>query len=59
MMAHKGILALNNRVQKIIKTTRIMNSKKIIMTLAAMLLTTGAWAALKPKTIYEIGRAHV
>ena len=57
MMAHKGILALNNRVQKIIKTTRIMNSKKIIMTLATMLLTTGAWAALKPKTIYVYGFA--
>ncbi len=57
MMAHKGILALNNRVQKIIKTTRIMNSKKIIMTLAAILLTTGARAALKPKTIYVYGFA--
>lgn len=34
-----------------------MNSKKIILTLATLLLTTRAWAALKPKTIFVYGFA--
>lgn len=34
-----------------------MKSKKIILTLSAMLMTTGAWAELRPKTIFVYGFA--
>lgn len=34
-----------------------MKSKKIILTLVAMLMATGAWAELKPKTVFVYGFA--
>lgn len=34
-----------------------MKSKKIILTLATMFMATGAWAELKPKTVFVYGFA--